>query len=709
MTTSTSPSIQYSSLIEILRHQATNRPDKIAFSFLDDDGNETEHLTYAQVDLKARAVAQALKAKHVAGQPVLLLYPPCLEFIVGLFGCFYAGCIAVPVYPPDLKRLGKTLPIINAIAKDSGARVILTTSAIELALRGISLLPMRSISAFRNIKTLATEKLSSISAEKWHAPAVSLENLAMLQYTSGSTGMPKGVMLSHLNILDNIERQIRGIEGTEADSMVSWLPFYHNTGLFFSILTPTYAGASSIIMSPLTFLQNPFFWLQTISRFKGTVSGGPNIAYDLCTQTISEDQKATLDLSSWEVASLGAEKIHHGTLEHFTSAFKSCRFHKRAFSTGYGLTEATCVVGASLRSSLPNVISVDGPAMKQHRVVESEPEKEGTQTLIGYPHLSPDEKIRVVDPDSLVPCQPDEIGEIWISSPSVAQGYWKRPKETEETFQAFLTGQGEGPFLRTGDLGFLKDSHLFITGRIKELIIIRGKNHYPQDIERTVEHSHQSVRKHGTAAFSLEVNSEENLAVATEIKRGTATDREAIDRILDDLRHAVAEQHELHIHSLLLLKGGTIPKTMSGKIQRSECKRKYLEGQLNIIEESTISKAAGAAIRRGLSRLIVQPTRHKLSALKREKGHEVLVEYLRTKLADILNTDPDSIDIHKDLGSFGLDSLKVIELVDLIKGYYKTELNLEDLSSQSVRSLSAIIVDQMKDLPSHDLRIESMH
>lgn len=445
------------------------------------------------------------------------------------------------------------------------------------------------------------------------------DTLAFLQYTSGSTGTPKGVMLTHSNLLHNSALIHRCFEHTPHSQGVIWLPPYHDMGLIGGILQPLYGGFPVTLMSPLVFLQRPFVWLQTISQTRATTSGVPNFAYDFCVRKITPEQRAILDLSSWEVAFCGAEPVRADTLDRFTVTFKSCGFRREAFYLCYGLAEATLMVSGGLKAALPTIYTVQGPALKRNRVVMASAEDADVWKLIGCGQSPPDQKVVIVDPESLIQCPPAQVGEIWISGPGVASGYWNRPEETKQTFGAYLADTGEGPFLRTGDLGFLKDGELFVTGRLKDLIIIGGRNHYPQDIERTVEQSHPSLRPGCCVAFSIDVEGEEQLVVAAEVERhyqptyrqptnkrkdsveqNRLPDRNGVeigqsskleDRLLLDvdavvraIRQAVAEQHELQVYTVVLLKINSIPKTSSGKIQRQACRTEFLTNSLSMLE-----------------------------------------------------------------------------------------------------------------------------
>lgn len=589
------PSVECSTLVELLRRRALYQPDRRAYTFLVDGETEEAHLTYEELDRQARTIGALLQSVGAAGGRALLLYPPGLEYIAAFFGCLYAGVVAVPVYPPNPVRLERTLPRFRAIANDAQPLVALTTSPILSVADAL----FTQDPDFQAIHWLTTDNIAGDLAEEWQdSDVVESDSLAFLQYTSGSTAAPKGVMVAHSNLLHNLSLIHQCFEVTPDSRGVIWLPPYHDMGLIGGLLQPLYGGFPVTLMSPLDFLQRPLRWLQAISRYKGTHSGGPNFAYDLCVRKITPEQRATLDLSSWELAFNGAEPVRCETLERFASAFEPCGFRREAFYPCYGLAEATLIVSGGLKAALPITYAVQGETLESARVVATSGEEEGVRTFVGCGQALGDQKIVIADPESFIQCPPDQVGEIWVSGPSVAQGYWNEPEGTEHTFRAYLADTKEGPFLRTGDLGFLRDDELFVTGRFKDLIIIDGRNHYPQDIELTVEQSHPSLRAGCCAAFSVDAGGEERLVVVAEVKRGYEPDRrqEQVQPALDSargslldvkeviraVRRAVAEYHDLQTHDILLLKAGSIPKTSSGKIQRHACRAGYLAGSLNV-------------------------------------------------------------------------------------------------------------------------------
>jgi malonyl CoA-acyl carrier protein transacylase len=629
-------------LLELLYLRVQNQPDKCAYTFLVDGDTEEVSLTYAQLDQQARIIAAKLQSTVAVGERALLLYPSGLDYIAAFFGCLYAGVVAVPVYSPRRNRSDQR---IQAIATDAGATLILTTSHI------LSTVAQRLAYSpeLKNRQWLTTDTLTNESIHSLQINDIKANNLAFLQYTSGSTGTPKGVMVSHGNLLHNLAYMSSIWQLNLESIMVTWLPIFHDMGLIFGIIQPLYHGATCYLMSSSAFVQSPFRWLQAISRYRATHSGAPNFAYELCVNKITEKQRATLDLSSWEMSLNGAEPVRSETITKFNEYFNPCGLKPTTLCHGYGLAEATLVVGGAEKPALPVYYSIQNVALEQGQVVAVTNPKQKSQTFVGCGHPAVDARVVITNPHTQIPCLANEIGEIWLSSPSVAHGYWQRPAETTDTFQAYLADTGEGPFLRTGDLGFVReDGELFVTGRLKDVIIIRGGNYYPQDIELTVEKSHSALRASGGAAFSVNIAGEEQLVVAQEVER-TALKKLPVEEVVGAIRQAVAEQHDLQTYAILLLRTATIPKTSSGKIQRAACKVGFLEKTLETI---TIWQ-------QNLS------TKDFVSHQNREHSNvtaEIIQTWLLTRLATLLNVAVPKLNIQEPFARYGLDSMTAVSL-----------------------------------------------
>ena len=487
--------------------------------------------------------------------------------------------IAVPVYPP---RRNQRMNRLQAIVADAQAAFALTTTSVFTNIEH----SFQQEPELAALHWLATDNITSNLAPDWQATKVNSDTLAFLQYTSGSTAAPKGVMVSHQNLLHNQLLIQQGFQHTQQTIVVGWLPLYHDMGLIGNVLQPLYMGVPCILMSPVAFLQRPVRWLEAISRYKATTSGGPNFAYDLCVSKITPEQRLNLDLSSWEVAFNGAEKVRVETIEQFTNAFAECGFSQKAFYPCYGLAEATLFVSGGLKAAAPVVVKVQTEALEQNQVVLSKTENGKVQKIVSCGRAILEQQIVIAHPETLTTCAPNQIGEIWVSGSSVAGGYWRRPVETENTFGAYLQDTGDGPFLRTGDLGFLQNGELFVTGRIKDLIVIRGRNHYPQDIELTAQTSHPALRPSASAAFAVEVDGSERLVVACEVERSYLRNGE-LDEVAKAIRQAIWHALELEVYGVVLLKTGSIPKTSSGKIQRLSCQAGFLAGNLDVLYTSS--------------------------------------------------------------------------------------------------------------------------
>jgi natural product biosynthesis luciferase-like monooxygenase protein/amino acid adenylation domain-containing protein len=564
---------QCQTLVEILRWRALHQPDRCAYLFLT-DGEQEEVITYAQLDAQARSIATNLRRLVGAGERVLLLYPSSLEYISAFFGCLYAGVVAVPVYPP---RSSQHIGRIEAIVLDAQPAIVLTTRTLSTALQ-------RSFASIPGLKALHLETTDTTPVtpmDRWSEPTVTKDMLAFLQYTSGSTGTPKGVMVTHANLMHNSAMIRTYANHNEQTISVSWLPMFHDMGLIAGVLQSIYVGFMAVLMAPDAFLQRPLRWLQAITRYGGNTTYAPNFAYELCVQRITAEEKATLDLGNWRVAANGAEPVRMATIEAFIAAFQSCGFRRETFYPCYGLAEATLFVSSKSRVVAPTYYTVSSKELSDGRVVGAAAEDGHTQTLVSSGCVWRDQQIVIVDPEKHIVCPPDQVGEIWVSGPSIARGYWQRPAETSATFGAFLVDGGAGPFMRTGDLGFLHGDDLFVTGRLKDLIIIRGQNYYPQDIEDVAECSHVALKRHCSAAFALEVDGEERVILVMEIDRQHR--RRDPQEIFAAIRQVVLEEQHLHIYGIVLIKPSSILKTSSGKIQRRACHKAFVEQTLAVM------------------------------------------------------------------------------------------------------------------------------
>ena len=569
---SSSTTVVAETLVEILRERAARQGNQRIYTFL--HGEEEKSLTYAEIDRLARSTAAALLLHCSPRDRALLIYPPGLEYIVALFACMYAGIIAVPSYAP---RPNRPLSRLEAIVSNSEPKVVLTTRALLDSPKSIF---HQQVGPLANLLALATDDLTLDLSSEAQPVALTAKTPVILQYTSGSTAFPKGVTLTHGNIVHNTGAIERNFPLDSSSSTVFWLPPYHDMGLIGGILQPLYTGFPVTLMSPVAFLQRPARWLQAISRYRATCSGGPNFAYDLCVRRISEEEVDELDLSSWTVAFNGAEPIRRQTLEDFSEKFGRCGFDPKSFHPCYGLAESTLMAtGMDRFGTGMKVQSVSRAAMEKDAITPPADQDDETW-IVSSGHAAGNQDVRIVDPSTFETLPSDLVGEVWVSGPSVAAGYWGRPKETEETFAAHLA-TGEGPYLRTGDLGYLHEGQLYITGRIKDLIIIRGQNYYPHDLEFTAQRSHPALQPSSGAAFSVQRDGVEHLILAQEVDgRLEATE---IKEITSRISTSITETHDLRLDDIVLVKPWTLPRTTSGKMQRYLCRSAYLSATLQTL------------------------------------------------------------------------------------------------------------------------------
>ncbi len=636
---------KFDSLVHLLETRAADRPQQLAYTFLRDGEVEEAHLSYGELARKARAVGAWLQERNLQNRNVLLLYPPGLEYIVAFWGCLYAGAVAVPAYPP---RRNRHFDRLQTIAADAHSQIALTTSSIREQIQS----SLTEAPALSELTWGVTEDLHPQLADSWRAPHLNHSTIAFLQYTSGSTATPKGVMVTHGNLLRN-EELIRGaFHQNEHSVIVGWLPLYHDMGLIGNVLQPLYLGARCILMSPLAFLQQPSRWLRAISRYRGTTSGGPNFAYDLCSQKISREERDSLDLSCWTVAFNGAEPVRADTLQRFVDCFEPCGFKREAFYPCYGLAEATLFVSGARVKAQPTIKTMQRTALEKGFAVADQVEHD-LVSLVACGASQREPHIVIANPESLASCAPGEVGEVWISGPSVAAGYWNRPEETANVFQAYLSDSGAGPYLRSGDLGFLESHELFVTGRIKDLIIIRGRNLYPHDLERTVEKSHPALRAGGGAAFSIERGGEERLVIVHEIGRHISS---SYDEVIGNIRQSLAEEHEVQPYSVALVATGVVPKTSSGKTQRRACREMFLSSTLAVVAVWNASEDEQAS-----------------ETVLNVETEEDLAGYLCTQLASRLGVVSASIDVREPITRYGLDSLSAIEMAHAIESEFGVE------------------------------------
>ena len=701
-------------IVDLLRQRAAYRPHDRAFTFLVDGENEELNNTYAELDQKARTIGAWLMDRGMYGKRVLLLYPSGLDFIAAFMGCLYGGAIAVPAYPP---RKNRSVERIEAIAADANASVALTTRDVLDRFDTIK----ASAPSLEHLVWQVNEELDQSWANRWNRPDINGDTLAFLQYTSGSTGTPKGVMLSHENLLHNSLRIMQAFEITRSQSAVFWLPSFHDMGLIGGILVPLYGGKFNVLMSPVAFLQKPLRWLQAISKYRATISGGPNFAYELCVRKTTPEQRASLDLSSWSLAFNGAEPVRAETMKAFSDAFAVSGFRKEAFYPCYGLAESTLMVTGGMKFEPPVIRHFDPQSVETGSVVLDEKSVPDSRQFVGSGRELDGQDVLIVDPQTFEPLAPDQVGEIWVSGPSVAQGYWNRSDETDSTFHAMLklpaSASGPvgrwtpspGPYMRTGDLGFFDNGELFVTGRLKDLIIIRGRNHYPQDLEHAAEEASNLIRPGSVAAFSVEIDGRERVVLVAELERGKR-ERTDVLAAFDAIRKRLATEHEVATEAIVLVRPNSIPKTSSGKIQRHACRRQFLDKSLSVIEqyiswleptrETTSPKQSSSETPRLARQRPLGETSHGHRP-DRELPKEV-IQTVFDHVRRIAKERAGNLTLDTNIVELGLDSLERMEIVSSLEEAFGARFPEQVLPTiETCREVIEAILDHMP-LEGHD-------
>jgi acyl-CoA synthetase (AMP-forming)/AMP-acid ligase II len=568
--------MDFASLVAVLEHRAATQGDERALVFLTDRGAEDTSLTFRQLHDAANAVAKRLAAVAKPGERALLVFPPGLEFVIAFYGCLIARVIAVPMMVPRRQS-----------ARDSSAAIMAnckpTTALTSPALAARDDLVARF--ADRPLQWLTVD-LSPGAPGPIDLSRPQKDDVAFLQYTSGSTSDPKGVVVTHAMLLANMKMAQTYLGTGKHSTCVNWVPHYHDMGLILAIIGSTYLGALCVLLSPSGFMQRPLTWLRAMSDYRGEVSASPNFSFDLCIARLRADQMEGVDLSSWKITLSGAEPIRAATIEKFIETFQPYGFRPTSMNPGFGMAEATLIVSMSPVGAGHEKRTVSKAALQRH-VLSDATGSEDSAELVGCGYAMPDSRLAIVNPDTCERLQPDMVGELWIQGPHVAQAYWDNPEASAAGLHAHIAGE-DGDWLRTGDLGFLDaKGQLFVTGRIKDMIIIRGMNHYPQDIELTVQNAHPALRQNGGAVFSVpDERGEEQLVVVQEVER-TARNRIDAEEITGIIREAVAEQHEVFARHIVLIRPNTLPKTTSGKVQRNLTRKLWQEGRLDYLTAET--------------------------------------------------------------------------------------------------------------------------
>lgn len=659
-----SPSAGATNIIEVFRRRVAEQPDDLVYTFLHDDEGQRSQRTFAQIDREARAIATRLQQLGLQGQRALLVYDPGIEFTAALVGCIYAGVIAVPAYPPDPMRSHRVLPRLQSIATNSQGTVLLTSSGLLEWAEGL----FSRLSGIDSV--VATNEVDLSLADQWQQPYADRDTVAILQYTSGSTGTPRGVVIDHGNLIANLS-QIHMLLHDDSNVLSSWLPPYHDMGLIGHLLS-WHSARHLVLLSPLAFFQRPVRWLRTFADYGVTCSAAPDFAYDHCIQKVTEAERRTLDLSNWQVALNGAEMIRPETLEKFLEVFGPCGMRREAFYPSYGMAEGTVMVSGGERNACYITKTVDLTALAENRVVEVERGSDNSRTFVGCGRAVPGGNLIVVDPDTLQRLPDGEVGEIWTTGPNVARGYWNDATATAERFRAF-TADGEGPYLRTGDLGFLDRGELYVTGRLKDVIIVWGRNHYPQDIEHTVEQIHPDLKRYGAAVFSAEIEGRERVVLVQEIRRPQKHD---LPKLMETIRNEVAAEHQIPLDVIVLIKLGEIPKTSSGKIQRSIAREQFLAGAL---DEVARWEGDLKSVRLPKAEEYVAP---------RTPTEQILAEVWQEALG------VERVGIHDNFFDLGGHSLLATQLATRLAPHFQVEVPLRDLFEQPTIAALAEYIDR---------------
>ena len=677
------------SLMQAVRRQAARDPHKTAIIFLADGENESARVSFGALDERGRALAACLQARGAAGAPVLLPLPSGIHYAVGLLGCVYAGAVPVPIFPPGHSAHAMR---IERIAADCGAR---------WALAEAHTLPRLAARFGRYGATaagwIAVDEHEG-DAQHWHAPDLGPEDLAFLQYTSGSTGDPRGVVLRHRHLLHQFRQMRRGLAQHSGDVFVSWLPLFHDMGLIAQLLQPLMLGATLVLMPPAAFLQRPLRWLEALSRHRGTIAHAPNFAFDLCCAAAEAAPPAALDLSAWRVAVNAAEPVHAATLQRFARCFGGAGLRPETLAAGYGLAEATLQLSISPAAGQAVVapLPASAAALAAGQVRAAGP-GEAFKALVPAGAPLPGDELAIVDPLSMERCAEGVVGEIWARGPSVASGYWKRPADTARSFGARLDPDGGTPadgtasWLRTGDLGAWHLGQLYVVGRLKDLIIVRGQNHHPSDLERSVQEAHAALGR--AAAFAVDVDGEERVVVMADVCRGERRGFDA-QAVLDAVRGALFDGHGLALHALWLLRPGGLPLTSSGKLRRGECRRLFTERGIEPLfawqsqpaSAPPPAKAEAEAGAAGAADAAAEP--EDLAALLQAEPAQALQRLLALLFdctAQALKWDgARRAELRPHFGPLqlnmaGLDSLSAVELSNLLRHRLRLEVPLEDL------------------------------
>tara|TARA_A100001015_G_scaffold178326_1_gene198258 strand:- start:1930 stop:4044 length:2115 start_codon:yes stop_codon:yes gene_type:complete len=667
-------------ILDKLEFYSKTQPTKKAFIELDNELNEANTITYKNLYDQSLKLAYKLNQLNLSNKQVLLIYNNDINFIVSFLACLACNIISVPVYIPKSNSHSDRL---NAIIEDCDATAILTTTKLNKLIES----KMNTSSNFKTTTIIPTDELLKHTRKKI-TPNINPENISFLQYTSGSTSTPKGVMVSHKNIIYNCKYIAHRAQMNQNSINLSWLPNYHDMGLFNGFLVLIYSGVTSIIMNPINFITKPINWLSTVSKYKVTHSGGPNFAYELCREKINQDDISKLDLSSWICAFNGAENIKASTLTKFTEQFKSANFKHKAHFPCYGLAETTLMVSSCKVSRNPVSEYLTNSGLKNNEAIITTKNSENKQEIISTGKVDFDTIVKIVNPKTNTECDTSTIGEIWVSGPTVTKGYWNKQDETEKIFKAKLKNDTQTNYLKTGDLGFLNhQQELFITGRIKEIIIINGKNFYPQDIENTIETASKDLMPHGTAAFQIEKNNNQKISVMIEVKR-TKLKTINIEKTKSIIQEKIQKEFEFSLENIIFISPMSLPKTSSGKKQRLKAKSNFLSKNFKEIKDKTTEIS------------------------KKTTPVKEILTYTENNVKNIVEKSlkVNNISVKTSLLNLGLNSLTSFEIISEINDFFVIEVSANDFfNADNISDVSKIIeTKQVEALSNIQLTTDSL-
>jgi acyl-CoA synthetase (AMP-forming)/AMP-acid ligase II/acyl carrier protein len=650
---------------DLLEHRAKHLADSTPHIFLVNGEDEEARLSHAELDLSARRIAAQLAERFRPGDRLLLLYPPGLEFIRAFFGCVYASVVPVPLFPPRNNRNNERFTHILDDVEPAG---VLTDAATAARIRPI----LETNPDFKKPVWVYTDESSEYDPGNAPIHRPTPDEPAFIQYTSGSTSRPKGVVVTHANLLENLAIIRTATEVEPGDRTVYWLPQYHDLGLIAGVIEPLYSEGTSVLLSPFAVLQKPLRWLQAIQKYESVLSGGPNFSLELCVNRIAPEERDKLDLSCWDIVFNGAEPLHRRTMERFAEYFAPAGLRRQSMASCYGLAEGTLMVTSGYRRTFPRVRVVDREKLAANELVETD-DPSGVELMSSGRPMG-DYEIAIVDPGTLRET-PQRVGEIWLAGSSVASGYWNNAPATTDTFAARLSDQPDrGPFLRTGDLGFMDDGQLFVCGRLKEMIIVRGKNLYPHDIEQEARDAHEAFAGSRAAAFSVEGTGTERLVLALEVPR--VSQKKDLSAPGELVRSAVTRATGIELTELVLTAEGRLPVTSSGKIQRVACRRLYIEEDLEILRSFTAGETNTEATVDSAAELTRIAALSDPNAMRDELTAFVQGHLNRAYSAGDSTGD---VSLQKPLFELGLDSMKLMDFKTMIDKYFGVMIPIEKL------------------------------